>query len=177
MCPPLRKKSDNQSLWKGLERDIDTVATDHCAFFFSSQKMKGKDDFTKCPAGIPGVEERLSLLFSEGVLKNRISLRRFTELCMTNPAKIFGLYPRKGVIREGSDADIAIIDPDKKVTLSKQILHANTDYSVYEGITLNAYTVYTISRGEVIVRDGELSAIPGRGVFLKRGTSGWKTLM
>lgn len=139
--------------------------------------MKGKDDFTKCPAGIPGVEERLSLLFSEGVLKNRISLRRFTELCMTNPAKIFGLYPRKGVIREGSDADIAIIDPDKKVTLSKQILHANTDYSVYEGITLNAYTVYTISRGEVIVRDGELSAIPGRGVFLKRGTSGWKTLM
>ncbi|MDR1306156.1 MAG: dihydropyrimidinase, partial [Treponema sp.] len=112
MCPPLRTQADNDALWRALAVDIDTVATDHCPFMFETQKIRGKDDFTACPSGAPGIEERLPLLFSEGVGKGRISLRRFTELCSANPAKLFGLYPRKGAVREGSDADLVLIDPE-----------------------------------------------------------------
>jgi dihydropyrimidinase len=130
--------------------------------------MRGKDDFTACPSGAPGIEERIPLLFSEGVKKNRISLRRFTDLCCTNPAKIFGLYPRKGVIREGSDADIVIIDPEKKTTLRQKQLHANVDYSAYEGMEITGYPVCTISRGEVLVKDGVFSGKAGRGKFIPR---------
>jgi len=168
MCPPLREASDRETLWDGLESDIDTVATDHCPFFFKTQKILGKDDFTKCPSGAPGVEERIPLLYSEGVAKNRLSLRRFTELCSSSPAKLFGLYPKKGVIKEGSDADMVIIDPDKRVVLSREKLHANVDYSAYEGFEVQGYPVCTISRGEVIVRDGAVTAQAGRGEFLKR---------
>ena len=168
MCPPLRGAQDRERLWEGLHDGIDTVATDHCPFFFETQKIRGKDDFTRCPSGAPGIEERLPLLFSEGVGKKRISLRRMVELCAENPAKLFGLYPRKGVIREGADADLVILDPDKEVTLGRQSLHANVDYSAYEGMQLRGYPVCTISRGEVLVRDGVFTGAAGRGRFIKR---------
>jgi dihydropyrimidinase len=168
MCPPLRSPEDQAALWRGLAADIDTAATDHCPFLFESQKILGKDDFTQCPSGAPGVEERIPLLFSEGVGKQRISLRRFVELCSTNPAKIFGLYPRKGRIAEGADADLVIIDPEKKVRLGKDTIHGQADYSAYEGFELTGYPVCTISRGEVILRDGVFSGRPGRGRFIPR---------
>ncbi|MDR0601215.1 MAG: dihydropyrimidinase [Treponema sp.] len=168
MCPPLRKKTDCESLWKGLEEDIDAVATDHCPFFFSTQKTAGKDGFAGCPSGVPGIEERIPLLFSEGVAKKRLSLRRFTELCATTPAKLFGLYPQKGVIREGGDADIVIIDPAKKTVLSRAVLHENTDYTAYEGFEVSGWPVCTVSRGEVIVRNGTFLGKAGRGRFIRR---------
>jgi dihydropyrimidinase len=169
MCPPLRTKKDQEALWQGLASDIDTVATDHCPFFFETQKILGKDDFTLCPAGAPGIEERIPLMYSEGVAKKRLSLGRFARLCSTNPAKLFGLYPKKGVIKEGSDADLVIIDPGKRVTLGKKMLHENVDYSAYEGFELEGYPECTVSRGEVIVRDGVFLGKRGRGRFLKRG--------
>ncbi|MDR2258612.1 MAG: dihydropyrimidinase [Treponema sp.] len=168
MCPPLRGPGDTESLWRGLAADIDTAATDHCPFLFESQKILGKENFTRCPSGAPGVEERIPLLFSEGVGKKRISLRRFVELCSTNPAKIFGLYPRKGVIREGADADLVIMDPEKKVTLGKNTIHGHADYTAYEGFELTGYPVCTISRGEAILRDGVFYGKPGRGRFIPR---------
>jgi dihydropyrimidinase len=168
MCPPLRKAADRESLWQGLAEDIDTVATDHCPFFFATQKILGKDDFTKCPSGAPGIEERIPLMYSEGVAKKRISLRRFTDLCCTAPAKLFGMYPQKGVIRVGSDADIVIIDPGKRLTLEKGMLHGNVDYTAYEGTELSGFPVCTVSRGEVIVRDGVFTGKAGRGRFVRR---------
>ena len=168
MCPPLRGAADREALWQGLASDIGTVATDHCPFLFETQKNLGKDDFTKCPSGVPGIEERIPLLYSEGVAKKRISLRRFTELCCTAPAKLFGLYPQKGVLKEGTDADIVIIDPEKNAVLGREKIHANVDYSAYEGVEVKGYPVCTISRGEIIIRDGIASAAPGRGKFIKR---------
>ena len=168
MCPPLRTAADGEALWQGLAADINTVATDHCPFMFETQKILGRDDFTQCPSGAPGVEERIPLMYSEGVAKKRLSLRCFTELCCTIPAKIFGFYPQKGVLKEGSDADIVIIDPGKRVFLNHERLHANVDYSAYEGIETQGYPVCTISRGEVIIRDGAANAVPGRGKFIKR---------
>jgi dihydropyrimidinase len=186
MCPPLRGKEDRESLWRGLAGDIDTVATDHCPFFFETQKILGRDDFTQCPSGAPGIEERIPLMYSEGAAKKRISLRRFVDLCCTNPAKLFGLYPRKGALREGSDADIVIIDPELPAVLHNGgpvdlrrgpaaspwmpgTLHENVDYTAYEGMALSGYPVCTISRGEVLVRDGEFQAAPGRGQYIPRG--------
>jgi dihydropyrimidinase len=172
MCPPLRSPADRDALWQGLTSTINVVATDHCPFFLETQKILGKDDFTKCPSGIPGIEERIPLMYSEGVARGRINLRRFTDLCCTNPAKIFGFYPQKGILAPGSDADIVIIDPEKEVLLNSDDLHSNVDYSAYEGYTLHGWPVCTISRGEVIVRDGEFLGKPGRGKFLKRGKWG-----
>jgi dihydropyrimidinase len=184
MCPPLRGEGDRESLWRGLAGDIDTVATDHCPFFFETQKILGRDDFTKCPSGAPGIEERIPLMYSGGVAKKRISLRRFVDLCCTNPAKLFGLYPRKGALREGADADIVIIDPGLAAVLhsggpprggraaspwAPGTLHENVDYTAYEGTALSGYPVCTISRGEVLVRDGEFYAAPGRGRYIPRG--------
>jgi dihydropyrimidinase len=171
MCPPLRSATDREALWQGLSVDIDTVATDHCPFFFESQKVMGKEDFTKCPSGAPGIEERIPLVFSEGVAKKRLSLRRFTELCCSTPAKLFGLYPQKGVIREGSDADLVIIDPEKRVVLGRDKLHSNVDYSAYEGFEVRGYPVCTISRGELIIQNGIFSCRAGRGRFIKRRRS------
>ena len=173
MCPPLRNAADRDALWHGLESYIDTIATDHCPFFFQTQKLKGRDDFTKCPSGAPGIEERIPLIFSEGVAKKRLgehgsSLRRFTELCSTVPAKLFGLYPKKGVIKEGSDADLVIIDPEKTEVLRREKLHSNADYCAYEGIEVQGYPICTISRGEIIIRDGIAAVQPGRGKFIKR---------
>ncbi|MDR1972321.1 MAG: dihydropyrimidinase [Treponema sp.] len=168
VSPPLRKKADNRALWQALAADIDTVATDHCPFFFETQKLPlGGEDFTKCPGGAPGIEERLPLLFSE-VCKGRLSLRRFTELCSANPARLFGLYPRKGAIRKGSDADLVLMDPAGRRTISREGIHSRVDYSLYEGMELKGAVDTVISRGTVVLRDGVLSARPGRGRFLKR---------
>jgi dihydropyrimidinase len=167
MCPPLRSLDDNAQLWRGLNSSIDVVGTDHCPFFFETQKIMGRDDFTKCPSGAPGIEERIPLMYG-AVASGKISLRRFTDLCCANPAKIFGMYPQKGVIAVGSDADIVIIDPRLSRKISHNILHSNVDYSAYEGISVRGWPIRVISRGEVIARDGEFCGKPGRGKFLKR---------
>lgn len=169
MSPPLRERYNCNELWKGInEGYIQTIATDHCPFSFSKDKQLGKDDFTKCPNGAPGVEERIPLIFSEGVVKGKISINKFVEVCSTNPAKIFGLYPRKGTIQVGSDGDLVIIDPNKDVVLTKNKLHSNIDYSAYEGIKVKGYPVITISNGEIIYSDGEFKGEKGRGKFIKR---------
>lgn len=169
MSPPLRKKSDNAALWLALKKDIDSIATDHCPFFFAEQKIKGKDNFMLCPSGAPGVEERMQLLFSEGVIKKKISLRRFVKLCCENPAKIAGLYPQKGVIKVGSDADLVLLNPNIKKTLNAKTLKSNVDYSAYEGFKIEGTPEIVISRGEIIVKNGEFKGKSGRGRFLKRG--------
>lgn len=167
MSPPLRTPADNAALWRGLPSSLSVIGTDHCPFFFETQKMAGKDNFTACPGGAPGIEERIPLMYDAAV-KGRISLRRFTELCCSNPAKIFGMYPQKGVIAPGSDADMVILDPGKKTVITQKNLHSNVDYSAYEGCAVQGWPVCTISRGEVIVTDGKFTGSPGRGKFIKR---------
>jgi len=172
MSPPLRKDSDRFCLWEALKNDIlDTVATDHCPFTFKEQKQRGKDDFRLCPNGAPGVEERLPLLFSEGYMKKRLSLPQLVKYVSTNPARIFGLYPKKGVIRPGSDADIVIMDPGKSYTLTGETIHGNADYTCYEGIGIKGAIDMVILRGEVIVRDNKFLGKKGNGRYLKRGIS------
>jgi dihydropyrimidinase len=169
MCPPLRAKTDQAALWAGLALgDIDVIATDHCPFFFGSQKQRGEKDFTRTPSGVPGIEERMSLIYSEGVVKNRLTLRQFVNLNSTNPAKLFGLYPKKGVLRKGADADIVILDPQARTVLTAKNIHSNVDYTAYEGFAVSGLPVTTISRGEVIVQDGAFRGAQGRGRFLKR---------
>ncbi len=175
--PPLREKWHQDKLWAGLRKNtLQVVSTDHCPFCYKEQKELGKGDFTKIPNGGPGVEHRLQLLYSGGVAEKRISLNRWVELCSTTPAKMFGLYPRKGTIAVGSDADIVIWDPEKEYTISAHTHHMCTDYSMFEGkkIKGNAETVF--SRGEVIVKDNKFLGKPGRGQFVKRDTyaGAWK---
>ena len=170
MCPPLRTPNDNAAIWQGLNSVIDVVGTDHCPFSFKTQKIVGKDNFTVCPNGISGIEERIPLMYSEGVAKGRISLRRFTDLCCTMPAKLFGLYPQKGAIAPGSDADLVIIDPNRQTIISHTNMHSNVDYCAYEGFAVQGLPVCTVSRGEIIVQDGKCIGTPGRGKFLKRIT-------
>jgi dihydropyrimidinase len=169
LSPPLRKKADNEALWEGIRQGyIQVVATDHCPFTIGLDKQKGRGDFSKCPNGLPGVEERIPLMFSEGVMKGRLSINKMVEVCCTNPAKIFGMYPKKGTLLPGSDGDIVIIDPNKEVTLRQSMLHSNVDYSAYEGFMLQGCPVMTLSRGEVIVHHNEFIGQQGRGVFVKR---------
>ncbi|WMJ79765.1 dihydropyrimidinase [Clostridium sp. MB40-C1] len=169
MSPPLRKKDNQVALWKGLkDGNIQVVATDHCPFAFNKDKQMGKDDFTKCPNGVPGIEERIPLMFSEGVMKNRININRFVDVCCTSPAKVFGLYPKKGAIQVGADADIVLIDPNKDVVLTKDILHENVDYTAYEGMKLKGYPVLTMVRGKVIVKNNQFIGEKGYGQFIKR---------
>ena len=148
MSPPLRDKANQEPLWRAVrEGDIQVIATDHCPFLFKKEKLPmGKDDFTKCPNGAPGVETRMPVIFSEGVMKGRISINKFVEVTSTNPAKIYGMYPQKGTIAVGSDADIVIIDKNKEVTITKSMLHENVDYTPYEGIKVKGYPVLTIVR-------------------------------
>lgn len=170
MSPPLRKKEDNDALWRGIANgDIQTVATDHCPFFYNKEKQMGKDDFTKTPNGAPGVEARLALMYSEGVAKGKITLERMAELCSTAPARLFGLYPKKGAIKVGGDADFVVLDPNKTLTLEKRRLHENCDYTLYEGMEITGWPVMTVSRGEIVARDGEFVGKNGRGHYLKRG--------
>lgn len=170
MSPPLRPRENNGLLWRGVaDGNIDTIATDHCPFFFSGEKQRGKDDFTKAPGGAPGVEARMALIFSEGVSKGRVSAEDFVRLTAANPAKLTGLYPRKGTLKAGSDGDVVIFDPERKVRLTRALLHENVDYTPYEGMELTGWPVMTISRGRVVARDGVFLGVKGAGRFLKRG--------
>jgi dihydropyrimidinase len=175
MTPPLREKWNQDKLWAGLRTDdLQVISTDHCPFCFKEQKELGLNDFTKIPNGGPGVEHRMSLIYNGGVAGNRISLNRFVELTSTAAAKIFGLFPRKGTIAVGSDADIVIFDPNEEMTISAAAHHMNVDYSCYEGMKVRGVTKTVLSRGQVIIEDGRYTGKAGDGQFLKRGTfSGW----
>jgi dihydropyrimidinase len=169
MTPPLREKANQAELWKGLRTDdLQVISTDHCPFCMKEQKELGRDDFTKIPNGAPGVEHRVSLIYN-GVIENRISLNRFVELTSTAAAKMFGLFPRKGTIAVGSDADIVIFDPEKEQTISVTTHHMNVDYSAYEGKTIRGTVDTVLSRGKVVIEDGEFKGKSGYGQFLKRG--------
>ena len=169
MSPPLRKKQDQEKLWEGLrDGTLSVVATDHCSFDLWGDKQKGKADFSQCPNGAPGVETRVPLIFSKGVSEGRIDLKTFARVISTNPAKLFGMYPEKGVIAPGSDADLVFIDPEKEVTIMREALHENVDYTPYEGIKVKGWPVLTMIRGEVVVKDGHLRVRPGFGRFIKR---------
>jgi dihydropyrimidinase len=172
--PPLRPKHHHDHLWRGLRNyDLQVVATDHCPFCMKDQKELGRGDFSKIPNGMPGVETRLHLLW-EGVRDGRISLNRFVEITATAPAKIFGLYPRKGTIAVGSDADVVVWDPAREKVLSKDTLHMRVDYSPFEGKKIVGAPAAVMSRGEVLVQDDQWVAKKkqGRGQFLRRGTFG-----
>lgn len=172
MSPPLREKWHQDFLWKGLEKnDLQVISTDHCPFCMSEQKELGKDDFSKIPNGAPGIETRLTLVHNGGVRQGRISLNRFVQLCSTTPAKMFGLFPRKGTIAVGSDADIVIFDPEKKQTLSVKSLHMRVDYNPYEGTTVQGAPSFVISQGNVIIEGDKFVGTKGAGRFLKRGPS------
>src|SRR5678815_5163138 len=171
MTPPLREKSNQDELWKGLKMDdLQVISTDHCPFCMKEQKELGRDDFTKIPNGAPGVENRVPLIYNGGVVENRISLNRFVELTSTAAAKMFGLFPKKGTIAVGSDADIVIFDPDKEQTLSVKTQHMNCDYNAYEGKKIKGVVETVLSRGKVVIDQGEFKGKAGDGKFLKRGT-------
>jgi dihydropyrimidinase len=168
MSPPLREKKDQETLWAGLNQGtVQVVATDHCPFMWEQKKM-GEHDFSKIPNGHPAIENRMELLFSEGVKKGRISLNKFVEVSSTNAAKIFGMYPKKGTIAVGSDADIVILDPNEKHTLSAKTHHMNCDYSGYEGWELTGKCKTIILRGKVAVDNNKLLVEKGYGQFVKR---------
>ncbi len=171
MTPPLREKWNQDKLWQGLAgNDLQVISTDHCPFCFKEQKELGRDDFTKIPNGGPGVEHRMSLIYNGGVVAGRISLNRFVELTSTAAAKLFGLFPRKGTIAVGSDADIVIFDPNEEQTISAATHHMNVDYSAYEGMTIRGAVKSVLSRGRVVIEDGKYTGRAGDGQFLKRGT-------
>ena len=168
MSPPLREKKDQAQLWAGIDQgSIQVVATDHCPFMMA-QKAMGSADFSKIPNGHPAIEHRMELLFSEGVNKKRISVNKFVEVTATNPAKIFGMFPRKGTIGIGSDADIILLDPNERHMLSAKTHHMNVDYSAYEGMELTGKVKTVILRGQVAVEGGAVKIKKGYGRFVKR---------
>ena len=168
--PPLREKHNNAELWKGLKMDdLQIISTDHCPFCMKEQKELGKDDFSKIPNGAPGVENRMALIYNGGVAENRISLNRFVELTSTAAAKMFGLFPKKGTIAIGSDADIVIFDPNQEHTFGVENEHMNVDYSTYEGWQVKGKVETVLSRGHVVIENGEHTGKAGDGQFLKRG--------
>ena len=168
MSPPLREKKDQETLWAGINQGlVQVVATDHCPFNWE-QKLMGKDDFSKIPNGHPAIENRMELLYSEGVAKNRITLNKYVEVTATNPAKIFGMFPQKGTIAVGSDADILIFDPNEKHTLSAATHHMNVDYSGYEGWEINGKVKTVLLRGEIAIHNDECLIKKGFGKFIKR---------
>ena len=167
--PPLRSDDNLPALWDALKKgDLQSVGTDHCPFFFDGQKNRIRSDFRKIPGGLPGIESRLSLLYTFGVGQGNLSLNQWVDLCCTMPAKIFGLYPQKGSLFPGSDADIVIFDPEKEITLSQELLHENVDYTPYKGFSLRGYPVITIRRGEILSRGGEFLEGRDVGRFLAR---------
>lgn len=168
MSPPLREKKDQETLWAGINQGlVNIVATDHCPFMWK-QKMMGESDFSKIPNGHPAIENRMELLFSEGVIKNRISLNKYVEVACTNPAKIFGMFPRKGTIAIGSDADIILFDPGEKHTISAATHHMYVDYSAYEGWELTGKVKTVLLRGKVAIDNNECLVARGYGRFIKR---------
>src|SRR5579872_2291389 len=171
--PPVRDKSNWDVLWNAVRTDaLSVISTDHCAFSFDGQKTLGKDDFSKIPNGGPGLENRLQMIHEFGVRAGRISLNRMVELLATNPAKLFGLYPRKGTIAVGSDADIVVFDPEKKVTILAKAQHSKVDYNLYEGTKVTGSPEIVLLRGHVLVENDELVASPGIGQFVARARFG-----
>jgi len=181
--PPMRTKKDNERIWQGLtDNTLQTVGTDHCPFFYDGskpieyedQKVKipgkelGKDDFTKIPNGLPGVGDRMPILWTEGVVKGFLTPNQFVAYTSTNAAKIFGLYPRKGALLPGSDADLVIWDPEKKLTYGVEVSHQRTDYNLYQGWELHGYPEKVFLRGECIVDGDKWLGKRGQGEFLKR---------
>jgi dihydropyrimidinase len=175
--PPLRPRSHQPKLWDGLKHDhLQVVSTDHCPFCFEDQKVLGKDDFTKIPNGGPGIENRMQLIYHHGVNAGKLTLNRFVEITSTAPARIFGMYPKKGEIAPGSDADIVIWDPEARHTISAQTHHMRVDYSMFEGFEVRGNARTVISRGEVVLDGGQFQGKAGRGRYLKRTARGgaWK---
>jgi dihydropyrimidinase len=175
MSPPLRPAAHQAALWRGLAaHDLDTVGTDHCPFGFNDppHKQRGRGDFSQIPNGAPGIETRLMLLWDAGVRTGRITPERFVEITAAAPAKVFGLWPRKGAIVEGADADIVLWNPERAVTLSASTHHMRVDYSLYEGRTVTGAPDIVLSRGEVIVDRGAFLGRAGRGRFLRRSAAG-----
>jgi dihydropyrimidinase len=171
--PPPRDKANQDVLWNAVRTDIlSAISTDHCAFNWDGQKTLGRDDFSKIPNGGPGLENRLHMIHEFGVRAGRISLNRMVELLSTNPAKLFGLYPRKGTIAVGSDADIVVFDPEKKVTISASTHHSRIDYNLYEGTEVTGSPEVVLLRGNVLVENEELVASPGIGQFVARAKFG-----
>ncbi len=171
--PPVRDKSNWDVLWNAVRTDaLSVISTDHCAFLWDGQKTMGRDDFSKIPNGGPGLENRLQMIHELGVRHGRISLNRMVELLATNPAKLFGLYPRKGTIAVGSDADIVIFDPQRTHTISAATHHSKSDYNLFEGTEVTGTPELVLLRGQVLVENGELVASPGVGRFVARAKFG-----
>jgi dihydropyrimidinase len=167
--PPLRPPDNPPALWRHLASGgLQTVGTDHCPFYYQGQKELGREAFTAIPNGMPGIEARLALLYTFGVGAGRLSRSRWVEVCCTAPAQIFGLYPRKGTLEPGADADIVIFDPEREVVLSTAVLHERVDYTPYEGLALKGYPVMTLAGGEIIAADGRYVGGRGRGRYLAR---------
>ncbi len=168
MSPPLRQKKDQETLWAGIQQGlVQVVGTDHCPFMWE-QKLMGEKDFSKIPNGHPAIEHRMELLYSEGVKKGRISINKFVELTSTNAAKIFGMFPRKGNLGIGADADLVIFDPEKKHTISAKTHHMNVDYSAYEGWEVTGKVSSVVSRGKIAISDGMLNVAKGHGQYIAR---------
>jgi dihydropyrimidinase len=171
--PPPRDKANQEVLWNAVRTDIlSAISTDHCAYLFDGQKDAGKDDFSQIPNGGPGLENRLHMIHEFGVRTGKISLNRMVELLATNPAKLFGLYPRKGTLAVGSDADVVVFDPNKELTISASTHHSASDYNLYEGTKVTGSPEVVLLRGNVLVENGELMAKPGTGQFIKRAKFG-----
>jgi dihydropyrimidinase len=171
--PPPRPKHNQEQLWSALRSDVlSVVSTDHAPFNWPEQKGLGRDDFSKIPNGAPGLEDRLAMLYSFGVREGRLSLNRFVELVSTNPARHFGLYPRKGTLAPGSDADVVVWDPERSFTLSARGHHSNVNYNLFEGTPVVGGPELVFVRGQTIIDGGELVGRPGMGRFVKRARQG-----
>jgi dihydropyrimidinase len=171
--PPARDASNHDVLWDAVRTDaLSAISTDHCTFLWDGQKTLGKDDFTKIPNGGPGLEDRLKMIHHFGVRSGRISLNRMVDLLATRPAKLFGLYPRKGTVAVGADADLVVFDPERRETISASTHHSKCDYSLYEGTEVTGAPELVVLRGSVLVEDGELVATPGAGRFVRRARFG-----
>ncbi|MGB2874705.1 MAG: dihydropyrimidinase [Gaiellaceae bacterium] len=171
--PPPRAKENQDVLWNAVRRDVlSVISTDHCAFLWDGQKTLGKDDFSQIPNGAPGLENRLQMIHEFGVRAGRISLNRMVELLATSPAKLFGLYPRKGTIAVGSDADMVVFDPERRITITATNQHSRSDYNLFEGTEVTGSPEVVILRGHVLVENDELVAQPGIGQFVARARFG-----
>ncbi|MEC9373508.1 MAG: amidohydrolase family protein, partial [Planctomycetota bacterium] len=172
MSPPLREAGNIDAMWRGIRAGhVATIGTDHAPFDFKGQKEMGREDFTKIPNGIPSVQERVVLAHELGVRRGRIDLQTMVAACSTNAARMFGLYPRKGTIREGADGDLVVFDPERRVTLSKSWSASKVDYCAFEGWEVAGTPTHVAVRGALQVRDGEFVGEIGRGRFLRRETS------
>lgn len=172
MSPPLRTQKDCEELWAGIQdKLIDTIATDHCPFNFGIEKQLGRNDFTACPNGAPGVEERLPVIYSEGVAKGRISISDLVRVLCAEPSRMYGLYPKKGVIQPGADGDIVILDPTQERVITHGTLHSAVDYTCYEGLKVQGVIDLVMQRGKVIVKGNQFLGKKGDGQYLKRQKS------